>query len=171
MVSEAPAAGEANTGTAWSFRSPSNLSAAIYGSVLAASIAVGASGQQGGALAAVLIVTGFVFWVAHVYAQVAASVHGWNAGVVRRGLLHEWPLMATSIPPAIAVIVAKLLPGDAPADGAWVACLVAIAEQQFFGAVALREADLTRTQRVRRALLNLSIGVVIILLKVVLPAH
>lgn len=163
-----PAPGEV---AGWAFRSPSNAAAGIYGSVLAASVAVGASGHDGTALTAILLVTGFVFWVAHVYAQTAASVHGWNSGAIRTTLMHEWPLMAASVPPAIAAALVRLLPADGLASGAWAACVVAILEQQLFGAFALRGADLTRAERVRRSLVNLAIGLLIILLKVALPAH
>ena len=71
---------------------PQDLTSAVYGSVLAASVIVGAGGGQGGvALAAILLVTGFIFWVAHVYAETVASVHGgWHpdpsgAGCVTSG--------------------------------------------------------------------------------------
>ena len=140
--------------------------------MLAASVAVGASGQDGTALALILVVTGFVLWVAHVYAEIAASVHGgWQVGAIRRGMRSEWPLVAATLPPALAVLAVKLLPRDVPADGAWAACLVAIAQQQLFGLAALRGAVLTQRQRTRSILLNLAIGLMIILLKVALPAH
>ena len=98
-------------------------------------------------------------------------MHGWQVGAIRRGLLREWPLTAASLPPALAVLVTNLLPGDANADGGWVACLVAIAEQQIFGAVALRDSDFSIADRVRRNLLDLAIGLVIIMLEVLVPAH
>ena len=78
---------------------------------------------------------------------------------------------ASAVPPALAVLVTNLLPGDAYADGAWVACLVAIAEQQIFGAVALRDSGFSIADRVRRSLLNLAISLVIIILKVLVPTH
>jgi hypothetical protein len=53
------------------------------------------------------------------YAVTAASVHGgWQVGAIVRGMRHQWPLMAAGLPPAMAVLAVKLLPGEVPADGA-----------------------------------------------------
>jgi hypothetical protein len=101
-VSERPEGTPAEPTPRWFAWLPSNLAAGIYGSVLAASVAVGASGHDETALAVILVVTGFVFWVAHVYAETAASVHGgWQVGAIRRGMRHEWPLMGAALPPAL----------------------------------------------------------------------
>jgi hypothetical protein len=63
---------------------PSNLTSAVYGSVLAAGVVVGSGDNHGGwSLAVILLVTGFVFWRAHVYAETVASVH--SGDVVRVG--------------------------------------------------------------------------------------
>ena len=58
-----------------------------------------------------LIASGLVFWIAHVYAATVASVHGgWHFGAIRTGMAHEWPVAFAAIPPAIAALVAGLLP-------------------------------------------------------------
>jgi hypothetical protein len=75
-VSEHPEGIAADPPRRWFSWLPRNLEAGISGSVLAASVAVGASGQDGTALALILVVTGFVLRVAHMYPEIAASVHG-----------------------------------------------------------------------------------------------
>jgi hypothetical protein len=97
---------------------PQNLTSAVYGSVLAASVGVG-SGDTHGALglSVILLVTGFVFWVAHVYAETVASVHGgWHMRAIRDGL-HEWPLMFASVPPAAAAAAAGVFQDISPGQG------------------------------------------------------
>ncbi len=150
-----------------------NLTSAVYGSVLAASVIVGSGDGHGGvALAVILLVTGFVFWVAHVYAETVASVHGgWQIGSIGQGLRHEWPLMVASILPAIAAAVTATFENASPADGAWVALAVAIAEQQVWGVMAVRRAGLTGGAMARTIVLNLLMGGVIVVLKLAVPSH
>ena len=59
-----------------------------------------------------------------------------------------------SLPPAAAAGVAALLPRLTPADGAWLALGVAIAEQQIWGYAAARNAGLTRGDLAKTMLLN-----------------
>jgi hypothetical protein len=153
------------------WRRPRNLTSAVYGSVLAASVVVSSGDSHGGfALAAILLVTGFVFWLAHVYAETVASVHGgWRVGAIRDGMAHEWPLMAASIPPAIAAAVAGLFVDLSPADGAWIALIVAVVEQQVWGLAAVRRARLTGRALTRTIALNLVMGGLIVVLKIAIP--
>ncbi len=150
-----------------------NLASAVYGSVLAASVIVGSGDSHGGLqLAAILLVTGLVFWVAHVYAETVASVHGgWHLGSIAHGMRHEWPLMVASILPAIAAAVTAAFDGLSPADGAWAALAVAIAEQQIWGLIAVRRAGLGGSMLARTVVLNLLIGLVMVALKLAVPSH
>ena len=152
---------------------PSNLTSAVYGSVLAASVVVGSGGSHSGwALAIILLVTGFVFWSAHVYAETVASVHGgWQFGAIWTGMRHEWPLMFAAVPPAIAAATSSILSDLSPADGAWLALGVAVIEQQAWALAATRRAGLHGGDLARTMLLNIAIGAVIVALKLAVPGH
>jgi hypothetical protein len=152
---------------------PRNIASAVYGSVLAASVIVGSGDTQGGvALALILLVTGLVFWLAHVYAITVASVHGgWHMAALLQGMRHEWPLMFASVPPAAVAAIVALFPNVSPADGAWLALAVAILEQQVWGLAAARRAKLSGRDLAWTVLLNLGMGAIIVALKLAVPGH
>jgi len=147
---------------------------AIYGSMLAASVVVGA-GLGGHApppvrLALLLIATGVVFWVAHAYARLIGdrihrTVISW-AEVVRIGRL-EWPLLQATFPPAAAAAVLGLL-GAGNTTAAWTALLVAITGQIGWATVAARQAGASKSLMFLTAVVNLALGSVIVLLKAML---
>ena len=143
---------------------------AIYGSVLAATVVVSAGDLRAPVvLALLLIVSGVVFWFAHVYAVTVAAVHGgWQVGAIRTGLRHEWPVAFAAIPPAIAAIVCGSLPNLSITDGAWAALAVAIIEQQVWGYAAIRTARLSGRALAMTALLNFGMGIAIVALKVMI---
>ncbi len=149
-------------------RHRANYAAAVYGSVLAASVVVSSGDLRApSVLAVLLVVSGLVFWIAHVYAATVAGVHGgWHAGAIVTGMRHEWPVAFASIPPAIAALVCGLLPNVSVNDGAWAALIVAIVELQIWGFAAVRSIDLTGRALTRTLLLNVLMGLVIVLLKV-----
>ncbi len=144
-----------------------DYTSAVYGSILAATVVVSAGDLRSPtALALLLIVSGLVFWLAHIYAATVAGKHGgWHLDSIRLSLKHEWPVALASLPPAAAAIVAAFLPRLTPADGAWLALAVAIAEQQIWGYAAARNAGLSRVDLVKTMLLNVVLGVIIIALK------
>ncbi len=152
---------------------PDNLTSAVYGSVLAASVVVGSGGSHSGwALAVILLVTGFVFWLAHVYAETVATVHGgWHIGSIWRGMRHEWPLMFAAIPPAVAATASSIFAELSPAGGAWLALGVAIFEQQTWALAAARRAGNRGPDLARTMLLNLGMGAIIVALKLAVPGH
>jgi hypothetical protein len=145
-----------------------DYSSAVYGSVLAATVVVSAGDLRApGVLALLLIVTGVVFWFAHVYAATVAGVHGgWQAGAIRAGLRHEWPVAFAAVPPAIAAIVLGFLPNISVRDGVWAALIVAIVEQQLWGYAAARNARLSGPVLIKTTLLNAGMGLIIVALKV-----
>ena len=109
-----------------------DYTSAVYGSVLAASVVLGAgTGRSGFALVVILLVSNAIFWVAHVYAETVASVHGgWGFTAIRKGLRHEWPLFFAAIPPAITAVVAGWLFRASEGGIAWAALLAALVELQ-----------------------------------------
>ncbi len=149
-------------------RQRANYASAVYGSVLAASVVVSSGDLRAPTtLAVLLLVSGLVFWIAHVYAATVAGVHGgWHAGSIATGMRHEWPVAFASIPPAIAALICGALPEVSVNDGAWAALIVAIVELQIWGFAAVRISNLTGRALTRTMLLNVFMGLVIVGLKV-----
>ena len=149
-------------------RRRTNYASAVYGSVLAASVVVSSGDLRAPTtLAVLLLVSGLVFWIAHVYAATVAGVHGgWHAGAIVTGMRHEWPVAFASIPPAIAALICGALPNVSVNDGAWAALIVAIVELQIWGFAAVRISNLTGRALTRTMLLNVFMGLVIVSLKV-----
>ena len=145
-----------------------DYTSAVYGSVLAATVVVSAGDLLSpAALAVLLLVSGVVFWLAHVYAATVAGRHGgWHTGAIRTGMGHEWPVAFAAVPPAIAAAVCGLIPGVTPSEGVWAALAAAIIEQQLWGYAAVRNAKLTGSDLTKTMLLNVLLGVMIITLKV-----
>ncbi|MEV4000654.1 hypothetical protein [Actinomadura sp. NPDC049753] len=157
-------------------RERADYAGAVYGSLLAASVIVGASPRREPApaleLVVLLLATGLVFWLAHVYAGLAGDrQHGlrmnWPelSSVGRR----EWPLAQAAIPPAVAAAlcwVADL--SDSVAS--WTALLVALGGQVGWTVAAGRRANATIYLIVVSGAVNLLLGVLIVVLKVTL-AH
>jgi hypothetical protein len=88
---------------------------AVYGWLLAASVVAGTGPRHGGAppgeLAALLVGTGLVFWMAHSYARLVGARLHWTRLTwheVRVVARHEWPLAGAAFP-AAAVAVFGLL--------------------------------------------------------------
>ncbi len=148
-------------------RRQADFTSAVYGSVVAGTVIVTAGGATPVALAVMLVVSGIVFWLAHVYAITVANVHGgWEFGAIRKGLRKEWPVAFAAIPPAIAALTAAFFDDISPTDGAWIALVVAIVEQQVWGYAAARRSGMTGLALVRTITLNVLIGVVVVVLKV-----
>ena len=139
----------------------------MYGSVLAATVVVSSGDLRApGILALLLIVSGVVFWFAHVYAATVAGVHGgWQVGALGGGLRHECRSRSRRSP-AIAAIVCGSLPNVSVTDGVWAALTVAIVEQQLWGYAAIRKARLSGSALAKTILLNIVMGLVIVALKV-----
>lgn len=144
-----------------------NFTSAVYGSVLAATVVVSSGDLRAPVtLAVLLLVSGWVFWIAHVYAATVAGVHGgWHTGAIWTGMRHEWPVAFASVPPAAAALIAGLIPGITRGEGVWAALIVCIVEQQLWGYAAVRNAGLTGRALTRTVLLNVVMGLIIVGLK------
>jgi hypothetical protein len=77
--------------------------------------------------------------------------------------------MFASVPPAAAAAAAELFEGISPGQGAWLALIVAILEQQVWGLAAVRRAGLFGADVTRTMLLNIGIGAIIVALKLAVP--
>jgi O-antigen/teichoic acid export membrane protein len=157
------------TGSRWHERL--DASGAVYGSLLAASVIIGQAPLRENVpaveLAVILLATGTVFWLVHVYSR---SVKRYVAdGRVTRDTLgetmrEEIPILLAAIPPAAGALVASAVAG--PYAAAWCAFIVALVGQLVWVVIATNEAGASRKVIVASVLVNLALGLVLVALKV-----
>ncbi|MFH8494259.1 hypothetical protein [Streptomyces coeruleorubidus] len=154
-------------------RARADYTGGVYGSMLAASVVVGA-GSLGSfprvELVLLLLLTGVVFWIGHVHAQLfgARLTHqAPDRRVVWHVCLDEWPIVKAAVPPAAAVAVSPLLGLDVR-GALWLALSVAVAGQVGWSVAAARRAGASRRLMAVTASVNLLLGLLIISVKIVL---
>lgn len=154
-------------------RAASDYTGGVYGSMLAASVVVGAATQDSfprPELVLLLLLTGLAFWIAHVHAQLFGARLARQAldrRVVWRVCREEWPIVKAAVPPAVAVAVSPLLGLDI--QGAlWLALCVAVAGQIGWSMAAARRAGAGWPLVTTTAVVNLVLGLLIIMLKIFL---
>lgn len=154
-------------------RAHADYTGGVYGSMLAASVVIGA-GTLGSfprlELVLLLLLTGVVFWIAHVHAQLFGARLA-QQSLDRRIVLHvcrdEWPIVKAAVPPAAAVAISPLLGLDV--QGAlWLALAVAVAGQVGWSAAAARRAGASWRLATATASVNLLLGLLIISFKIFL---
>jgi hypothetical protein len=147
---------------------------AIYGSLLAASVVAGTSpadsAPRPGQLAILLLATGLVFWIAHVYAHLFGGAHppdqmSWRA--IRAVARRERPIAEAVIPPAAAATAGMLL-GLSDSGTAWLALGVAVAGQVGWAIVAAAASGAKPWILALSAVVNLALGLVLVVLKALL---
>lgn len=144
----------------------------VYGSMLAASVVIGA-GALGSSprleLVLLLLLTGLVFWIAHVHAQLFGARLA-QRPLDRHAVLHacrdEWPIVKAAVPPAAAVAVSPLLGLDVPGT-LWFALAVAVAGQVGWSMAAARRSGASWRLVVATAAVNLLLGLLIVSFKFV----
>lgn len=153
-----------------------NYAGAVYGSLLAGSVVAGTSPGKSPspalALMVVLLATGLVFWLAHVYALIVGDhVRGGSKGwaEIRAVGRAEWPLVKAAVPPA-AVAGAGWLAGLADGTTAWLCLLVAVLGQMGWAMVAAARIGASARYIVTSGMVNLLLGLIIMALKAVV-AH
>lgn len=146
---------------------------AVYGSMLAASVVIGA-GSLGQfprlQLVLLLLLTGLVFWVGHVHAQLFGArlaQRPLDRPTILRVCREEWPIVDAAVPPAVAVAVSPLLGLDTEGAG-WLALAVAVAGQVGWSAVGARKAGASWPLMTGTAAVNLLLGLAIIAFKLAL---
>ncbi|MGA5424611.1 hypothetical protein [Streptomyces lavendulocolor] len=154
-------------------RAHADYTGGVYGSMLAASVVIGA-GSLGDfprvELVLLLLLTGLVFWVAHVHAQLFGARLARQAPdrrVVLRVCREEWPIVKAAVPPAAAVAVSPLFGLDV-LGALWLALGVAVAGQVGWSVAAARRAGASRRLMAITAAVNLLLGLLIVALKIVL---
>ena len=157
------------TGSRWHERL--DATGAVYGSLLAASVVVGQAPLQESVppveLAVILLATGAVFWLVHVYSRTLGH-YVIDGRFHRHRLAHvmreESPIILAAIPPALAALIVGAI-GNASA-AAWWAFFVAIAGQVIWAIVAAREAGQPSIGVFLAAAVNLGLGLILVALKV-----
>lgn len=144
---------------------------AVYGSLLAASVVTTASalGELPRLrLVVMLVVTGLVFWAAHVYARWIGKRrlggNPWSWRAVRQVAAHEWSIVEATFLPAAAVAVGPLLGLSLTGTG-WFALAVAVVQQVFWAGLGAVRAAVPRHQVVAEGAVNLCLGLVLIVAK------
>ncbi|MEW2565731.1 hypothetical protein [Streptomyces sp. NPDC047070] len=152
-------------------RARADCTGGVYGSMLAASVIIGA-GALGSfpRLELLLLLTGVAFWIAHVHAQV------FGARLAQRRLdlqavlgvcRDEWPIVEAAVPPAAAVAVSPLL-GLGIEATVWFALAVAVAGQVGWSTTAARRGGASLGPMAVTAGVNLVLGLLIIAFKLFL---
>jgi hypothetical protein len=153
-------------------RWPSDYAGAIYGSLLAASVVAstgpGHEPPEPAQLVALLLATGGVFWLAHVYAHLVGEPRGaLTAREFRAAARRDWPIVQAAVPPAAAAGIGALL-GLSDAGAAWLALAVAVGSQLGWALYVAARAGASAGRMVAAGIVNLVLGLVIVLLKVAL---
>jgi hypothetical protein len=150
-----------------------SVTEAIYGLILATSvIAVSAeyASSNAGLVDVTVLVTGFVFWLAHVYARVLAGAitrhRRPNRSDLREALRHDWPLVEVTVPLLLILALGAL---DVVADKTAIlaATLAVLAELAAAGAYAARASGAGLSGTVASALIAVTLGGAVVLLKTV----
>ncbi|MCX4759482.1 hypothetical protein OG562_00430 [Streptomyces sp. NBC_01275] len=154
-------------------RTRGDYTGGVYGSMLAASVILGA-GSFGSLprleVVVLLLLTSVAFWIAHVHAELFGARLA-QLSLDRRIVLHvcreEWPIVKAAVPPAAAVAVSPLLGLDL--QGAlWFGLAVAVAGQVGWSAAAARRAGASWRLVTVTATVNLLLGLLIISFKIFL---
>ncbi|MFF4969860.1 hypothetical protein [Streptomyces sp. NPDC001037] len=154
-------------------RAHADYTGAVYGSMLAASVVIGAGGLgkfPRVQLVVLLVLTGLVFWVGHVHAQLFGArlaQRSLDGPTVRRVCREEWPIVEAAVPPALAVAVSPMLGLDVT-GAVWLAVAVAVAGQVGWSALGARQAGASWRLVSVTAAVNLLLGLVIIAFKLAL---
>ncbi|WP_073949932.1 hypothetical protein [Streptomyces kebangsaanensis] len=154
-------------------RAHADYTGGVYGSLLAASVVVGA-GTLGAfprlELALLLLATGVVFWLAHVHAQLFGArmaQRSLDRGTVLHVCREEWPIVEAAVPPTVAVLASPLLGLDVQ-GAAWLALTAALTGQMGWATAAARRAGASWRQVALTDAVNLVIGLLIVALKLAL---
>jgi hypothetical protein len=153
-------------------RTTGSVTEAIYGLILATSvIAVSRDydSSNAGLIGVTVLVTGVVFWMAHVYARVLAGSlehhRMLSQSEVRLVLRHDWPLVEVTVPLVLILALGALdVVGDKAAILA--ATIVALVELAATGAYSARAAGAGVPGTVASAIVAVSLGSAVVLLKI-----
>ena len=150
-----------------------SIAGTVYGTIVV--LAVLAEGSDAYAhdlwrLDAILVVTAFVLWVAHVYAHgLGESLrlgHRLDIPELREIVVREFAILAAAVAPAVIVGLGALHVLNAKA-AVWAAIAVGVTALAVEGVRYARLEQLTAFGTMLTVAVNLALGLVIVLLKVV----
>jgi hypothetical protein len=152
-------------------RTTGSVTEGIYGLILAVSVIAVSQEYEAtnaGTIAVTVLVTGVVFWLAHVYARILSrSMAGdrWPTWPEARAVLrHDWPLVEVTIP--LVLVLALGVVGVLPDRTAvTLTVLAALAELATAGAYAARTSGSGTLGVVVSAAVAVALGGVVVLLK------
>ena len=153
------------------YKTSSNVSGAIYGLILGASIIAASSvdhADQPGVVEIYLCVTAVVFYLAHVYARVIGRwIEGEppTAEAVMRELRWEWPMVAAQAAPVLVLLIGVLGLID-PGNAISIALAVALVELFLAVGYACRQAKASRSQVMISGATAAVFAIAIVLLKI-----
>ena len=147
-----------------------NLAASLYGMVLVTSVLATLGGQERvGFMVAAVLVTTFVFALAHAWAQALAASGTARAPLDRHALVrsigHEWPIVRAALPATAALLLAALDVYSA-ATALWVALLVNVGLLFVWGAGLRELAGGSPGRALMAGAATASLGLLLVLLKV-----
>ena len=144
------------------------LSSAILGTVVGLStmVAAGAHGTLGQVELTVLV-TVAIYWAADCYARLLAARSAGRRAKVGSVLRREWPMVEAAYTPLVVLLVVVLVTGNLRV-GIFAALGVGTMVLGGLGFFAARRAGGSRSDAVRWSLASASLGIVVILLKLVL---
>ncbi len=148
------------------------LAGAIYGTILVMSVVAGVSAATESRATTALIaavVTSFVFWLAHVYADTLAAhltlrEHTLDRSRLRAVASEDWPMVQAVVPPGVCLMLGVLgvVSDDAAVLLALGAGVVALA---VWGAATARRSGASPAGVVIAAGVNVALGLVLVGLK------
>lgn len=153
----------------WLFAEGDNLAGGVYGTILVTSIIAAADANDAiWRSLAIVVVTAFVFWLAHAYAHaLAAGVdHGERLTFdeVRLIARRELPLLQATAFPALALLAGAL--GLVERKTAyWLAIGIGVAALVWWGLLFSRQVRLSRAATVAVVVVNASFGLSVVALK------
>lgn len=148
-----------------------NVAAAVYGLILVLTLiqVYGHDASAGlGKVGVTLFVTGFVFWLAHVYANLLEHQMRVRRALTRterrEELAEEWPLVSVGAPPVSLILVGAALGWDRSTT-LWVATVMCLVELFVIGAVIARRSGRGLVGTLVTAGINVGFGLAIVVLK------
>lgn len=154
-------------------RAHADYTGGVYGSVLAASVVVGA-GSLGSfpraELVLLLLLTSLVFWIAHVHAELFGARLARrppDRREILRACRDEWPIVEAAVPPAAAIALSPLLGLDVR-GALWLALSVAVAGQVGWSVAAAHRVGASRRLVATTATVNVLLGLLIVVVKIAL---
>ncbi|MCQ4198819.1 hypothetical protein ACFW5W_05030 [Streptomyces sp. NPDC058783] len=152
-------------------RAHADYTGGVYGSMLAASVVIGA-GTLGSfpraELVLLLLLTSLVFWIAHVHAELFGARlarHTPDRRVILRVCREEWPIVKAAVPPAAAIAVSPVLQLDVQAT-LWLALSVAVTGQVGWSVAAAHRAGAPLRLMATTATVNVLLGLAIVVVKI-----